>query len=108
MEDIRLESKNIFLAQRSIQRFIWSEEFEQAWDKAAPSARAEVLGYIRTHKMGALRNWTRVQLGENSISYWRQQGKLAGVPKWFTMSKEELIEAVRRNEEAPSSDGTVQ
>lgn len=107
IEDIRLESRNTFLARRAIERYVWSDEFALAFDRAPPAAKLEATRLVREGNIKRLRDWSRKQLGEEPISYWRSRAKLNGVPNWFKLSKEELIEAVRRNEETPSQDGTV-
>jgi hypothetical protein len=91
------------LQHRSIETVITSTKFERLWEESTLKQREEVSLLIQFGYKSRISEWMKhhpsLDLGEHSLNYLKERGRILKIKNYCRLSKPELIAAITAREE---------
>jgi hypothetical protein len=100
LRGVRAGVKNRVLALRSFERQVNKEEFQIAFDASSDVDKIELFAILKSTDKTKLKSWihklVRGKLDYMSYRSLRDWAKEENIPYWSRMSKEEIVEALKK------------
>ena len=103
LDDVRSELREKVLHHRSLGAIVDSDKFERLWEASDNTQRDVVTLYVQFGYKSKVLEWIKhhpsLDLGEHSLNYLRERGKILRIKNYSRLSKSELINTITKIEE---------